>query len=63
LFVIIDRREAIKKALSLALPKDVVVITAKGTEPCMVVAGGKKIPWDDRVVTRELLKELNPSSP
>jgi UDP-N-acetylmuramyl tripeptide synthase len=34
LFVIIDRREAIKKALSLALPKDVVVITAKGTEPC-----------------------------
>lgn len=55
LFIEIDRRKAIRKALSLAEAGDVVVITAKGTEPCMVVAGGKKIPWDDRTVMREEL--------
>lgn len=58
LFIEIDRRLAIRKALALAGPGDVVVVTAKGTEPCMVVAGGKKIPWDDRTVMREELQTL-----
>lgn len=52
---ILDRREAIKKALSLARPSDTVVITGKGCEPWMCVANGKKIPWDDRQVVRDLL--------
>ncbi len=58
LFVIIDREQAIKKAVSLAQKGDIVAITAKGTEPCIVVAGGKKIPWDDREITRKILKTL-----
>jgi UDP-N-acetylmuramoyl-L-alanyl-D-glutamate--2,6-diaminopimelate ligase len=54
---ILDRREAIKKALQLAEKDDVVLITGKGAEQAIVV-DSKKIPWDDRKVTRELLKEL-----
>ena len=58
LFVVVDRREGIKKAISLARTGDVVVITAKGTEPFIGVANGQKIPWDDRRVAREILFEI-----
>ncbi|MDP3991147.1 MAG: UDP-N-acetylmuramoyl-L-alanyl-D-glutamate--2,6-diaminopimelate ligase [Candidatus Nealsonbacteria bacterium] len=50
---IIDRREAISKALKIASPNDVIVITGKGSESLMCVAGGKKIPWDDREAVKE----------
>jgi UDP-N-acetylmuramoyl-L-alanyl-D-glutamate--2,6-diaminopimelate ligase len=53
-----DRREAIKKAISLTRPEDVVVITGKGCEPWMCVANGTKIPWDDRQIVREELEKL-----
>jgi len=52
---VLDRKEAIKKAISLAKPNDVVVITGKGGERWMVVAGGKKIPWDDSKIVKEAL--------
>ena len=58
LFRILDRRQAIERAIALAGPKDLVLITAKGNEPVMAVAGGKKIPWDDRLVVRESLKKM-----
>lgn len=50
-----DRRDAIKKALKLAQPGDVVLLTAKGAEQRMAVANGRKIPWDDRAIAREFL--------
>ena len=56
LFIIDDRAEAIQKAISLAEPGDVVLITGKGSEPVMAVANGKKIPWDDRVEARRALE-------
>ena len=58
LFVELDRHAAIRAALRTALAGDTVAITAKGTEPFIAVANGKKIPWDDRKVARELLNEL-----
>jgi UDP-N-acetylmuramoyl-L-alanyl-D-glutamate--2,6-diaminopimelate ligase len=54
---ILDRREAIKKAIELAKPNDTVIITGKGSEPWMCVANGKKIPWDDREIVRGILRE------
>ncbi len=57
-YEILDRRKAIKKALELAKPNDVVVITGKGCEPWMCVAKGKKIPWDDREIVREEYSNL-----
>ena len=53
---IIDRREAIKRALTGAESGDIVVITGKGSETSIAVSGGKKIPWSDRAVVDELLK-------
>ena len=55
LYKILDRRTAIAKALSLAQPGDLVLILGKGAEQLQVI-GGRKIPWDDRVVVREILK-------
>ena len=55
LFVIEDRREGIKRALSLAGEGDIVLITGKGAEQSIVI-GGKSLPWDDRVVVREELR-------
>lgn len=58
LFKIMDRREAIAKAFSLAHESDIVLITGKGSEQAICVKGGKKIKWDDRVVAREELVKL-----
>lgn len=55
---IIDRREAIKKAISIAEKDDVVIITGKGCEPSICLAGGKQIPWDDRKVVKEAYNSL-----
>ncbi len=59
LFIETDRFNGIKKAIKLAHDGDAVAITAKGTEPCIVVANGNKISWDDREVSRKILKELS----
>ncbi len=56
LFKIEDRREAIKFAFNLAKKGDLVLLTGKGCEQAICVANGKKIPWDEREVVRELLK-------
>ncbi len=55
---IIDRRQAIARALELAGKDDVVIITGKGCEPWMCVAKNKKIPWDDRKIVREEFGKL-----
>ena len=57
-FVVLDRQEGIRKALSLAKPGDIVLITGKGAEQSMILAGGKTIPWDDRDVVRDELERL-----
>jgi len=56
LFRILDRKEAIKKAVNLAVKDDVILITGKGSEQFMIW-GDKKIPWDDREAAREALKK------
>lgn len=55
--LILDRKEAIKKAIQTANPTDTVIITGKGSEPLMAIANGKKIPWDDRQIAREELSK------
>ena len=55
---IIDRREAIKKALSLAKKGDVVILTGKGGEVWMCVEKDKKIPWDEKGIVEKELANL-----
>jgi UDP-N-acetylmuramoyl-L-alanyl-D-glutamate--2,6-diaminopimelate ligase len=52
--VVLDRRAAIEAALGDARPGDVVVIAGKGADTHMEIAG-RSIPFDDRVVAREVL--------
>jgi UDP-N-acetylmuramyl tripeptide synthase len=58
LFRILDRRQAIAKAINLAQIDDIVLITGKGCEQAIVTAKNKKISWDDRQVAREELKKI-----
>ena len=58
LHIIMDRREAIREALKMAKPGDAVLISGKGTDPCICVENGKKIPWNDAEVVRDELKRL-----
>jgi len=55
---IMDRREAIHTALSLARSGDAVLITGKGTDPYIMEANGKKTSWSDAQVVREELEKL-----
>lgn len=55
--IIADRREAIKVALEGALEGDIVLIAGKGHEDYQDIQG-KKHPFDDRRVARQLLHEL-----
>ncbi len=56
-FRIFDRREAIRKALSLAEIGDIVLITGKGAEVTMAL-GNKRVAWSERAVVEEELKKM-----
>jgi UDP-N-acetylmuramoyl-L-alanyl-D-glutamate--2,6-diaminopimelate ligase len=58
LFKIMDRRDAIAKAISLAEAGDIVLITGKGSEQAICLANGEKMPWDDRTVVREEISKV-----
>jgi UDP-N-acetylmuramoyl-L-alanyl-D-glutamate--2,6-diaminopimelate ligase len=52
----VDRRRAIARALAGADPGDVVVIAGKGHEQGQEFASGRKEPFDDVTVAREVLQ-------
>lgn len=53
-----DRRRAIKEAIEMAGPDDVVLLAGKGHESTQII-GLVEAPFDDRVVAREILAERN----
>ncbi len=57
---ILDREEAIKKALSLTKSGETCIITGKGSEPSMALANGKKIPWSDKEIVLGEISKLTP---
>ncbi|MDD4930770.1 MAG: Mur ligase family protein [Candidatus Colwellbacteria bacterium] len=58
---ILDREEAIDKAIALALPGDAVVMTGKGSEKCIHLSGGRKLAWSDKEVAEKSIKDKEPS--
>ena len=55
--VVVDRVEAIKKAIKMANKRDIIVLAGKGHEPYQEI-NGKKYPFDERIIVREIIKEL-----
>jgi UDP-N-acetylmuramoyl-L-alanyl-D-glutamate--2,6-diaminopimelate ligase len=53
--VVVDRKEAIQKALSWAQPGDVLFIGGKGHETYQIV-GSEVLAFDDREVVREYFR-------
>ena len=58
--VIENRREAIRYAMQMGQPGDVIVLAGKGHETYQDI-GGQKLPFDEKVVVRELLREMGGS--
>ena len=52
-----DRREAIRMAVQVSQPSDVVLIAGKGHEDYQIV-GTKKLPFDDRIEVKRALEGL-----
>ena len=57
--IIMDRRLAIREALSRARAGDVVLVTGKGTDPYIMGAKGSREPWSDAQVVRKELARLH----
>ncbi len=53
--VIMDRKAAMMQAVAMARVGDAVVITGKGSEISMAVAGNRKIPWSDKEIVKGFL--------
>ncbi|MNN81635.1 UDP-N-acetylmuramoyl-L-alanyl-D-glutamate--2,6-diaminopimelate ligase [compost metagenome] len=53
--MIVDRREAIRKAIEMASPSDVVLIAGKGHETYQLI-GGVVHDFDDRVVAKDVIR-------
>lgn len=56
--IILDRKDAIRRALSMAGEGDIVIIAGKGHEDYQIV-GKNVLHFDDRETARELLREMN----
>ncbi|MBA2247633.1 MAG: UDP-N-acetylmuramoyl-L-alanyl-D-glutamate--2,6-diaminopimelate ligase [Chloroflexia bacterium] len=56
-FPIVDRREAIAHAMSLAAPGDTVLLAGKGHERSIII-GDDHVPWDEAAVARAALEAL-----
>ena len=54
--ILVDRKEAIAKAVAMAKPKDVILVAGKGHETYQEIKGVKNH-FDDREVLRELFQK------
>ena len=54
--VIVDRKEAIKKAIKMANKTDIIVLAGKGHEPYQEI-NGKKYDFDERIIVKEIIEK------
>lgn len=53
---IADRKQALERAIDLAQPGDIVIVTGKGGETKMALKGGRLVDWSDRDILKSFLK-------
>jgi UDP-N-acetylmuramoyl-L-alanyl-D-glutamate--2,6-diaminopimelate ligase len=56
--VVVDRKEAIFRAMQIAQPGDVIVLAGKGHEDYQVLANGVHIHMDEREIVQDCLERL-----
>ena len=55
--VIVDRKEAIAKAISMANKRDIIILAGKGHEPYQEI-NGVKYPFDERIIVNEIIEKM-----
>jgi UDP-N-acetylmuramoyl-L-alanyl-D-glutamate--2,6-diaminopimelate ligase len=55
---IVDRHEAVKTAVMLAEPRDIILLAGKGHEDYQIV-GTEKLPFNDKEVVKEFFEKFN----
>jgi len=55
--IVLDRRMAIRRAVALARPGDVILLAGKGHERSMLTAAGKE-PWDERAEAEAAIRAV-----
>ena len=55
--VIVDRTEAIKKAIKMATKRDIIILAGKGHEPYQEI-NGVKYPFDERIIVNEIIEKM-----
>jgi UDP-N-acetylmuramoyl-L-alanyl-D-glutamate--2,6-diaminopimelate ligase len=58
LLKIVDRKEAIRTAIMLAAPGDVILIAGKGHETYQEIKGVKQ-PFDDKAIVKSIFNQNN----
>ena len=56
--VVVDRTEAIRKAIKMASKRDIIVLAGKGHEPYQEI-NGKKYPFDERIIVNDIINEMD----
>ena len=56
--VIVDRIEAITKAIQMANKTDIIVLAGKGHEPYQEI-NGVKHPFDERIIVNDIISKIN----
>ncbi len=55
IFTVLDRKEAIAKALQIANSGDVILITGKGSEQFLVLPNNQRVEWDEKKIIEDLI--------
>ena len=55
--VVVDRIEAIKKAIKMATKRDIIILAGKGHEPYQEI-NGVKYPFDERDIVKDIVNEI-----
>ena len=55
--VIVDRTEAIEKAIKMANKNDIIILAGKGHEPYQEI-NGEKHPFDERIIVNEIIEKI-----
>ena len=58
--VIVDRTEAIEKAIKMANKRDIIILAGKGHEPYQEI-NGVKYPFDERIIVNDIIEKLDNS--